>query len=204
MIRDCRETRCSSYIIHQSAFTLIEVLTTLAVLTIIMGLMVSLSRYVRDQSAQTLTRTVLVRLDDLMRQYAQDHDGHIPMVAPLLNARASIAPDAPLVAAAALRNNQQCIRQLMTEYRSLHKELQVAETPFNDLPISVWDERTMTLRDAWGSPVVFMAGQHQLIGLAPSRAGQDQFFFFSAGPDRDYLSREDNVYSYETQSGSEE
>jgi hypothetical protein len=52
----------------------------------------------------------------------------------------------------------------------------------------------MELDDAWGGPVVFMAHQHPSIGMAPG----DRPFFFSAGPDGRYLSREDNLYSYES------
>jgi hypothetical protein len=69
------------------------------------------------------------------------------------------------------------------------------QDPFEKRPISVYNNTT--LRDAWGSPLVFMPGQHPWIGQAFSRAGQDQAFFFSAGPDRKYLTRADNLYSYE-------
>ena len=47
--------------------------------------------------------------------------------------------------------------------------------------------------DAWGSPVVFLPRQHPKIGMS---AG-DRPFFVSPGPDRRYLTREDNLYSYE-------
>ena len=60
-----------------------------------------------------------------------------------------------------------------------------------DVPVSMYDETT--LRDAWGSPIVFMPAKHPWVGTAP----QDRFFFFSAGPDRRYLTQDDNLYSYE-------
>jgi hypothetical protein len=59
------------------------------------------------------------------------------------------------------------------------------------LPVSMYDE--VLLRDAWGNPVVFMTRRHPLVGTAP----QDRFFFFSAGPDRAYLTQDDNLYSYD-------
>ena len=37
-----------------------------------------------------------------------------------------------------------------------------------ELPLSVYDE--VTLRDAWGSPIVFMPREHRLIGMAPRAA----------------------------------
>ncbi len=62
---------------------------------------------------------------------------------------------------------------------------------FSGLPDSIYDEAA--LRDAWGTPIVFMPAMHPAIGMAP-RNGR---FFFSAGPDRRFLTQEDNLYSYE-------
>src|SRR5690242_20608970 len=66
------------------AFTLIEMLTTVAVLIIVLGLMVSLARYVRDRSANELTQNLLLRLDDLARTYEM-RIGHPPEVPPILS-----------------------------------------------------------------------------------------------------------------------
>src|SRR3954471_16721867 len=51
------------------AFTLIEMLTTVAVLVIVLGIMVSLARDVRTRSADRLTKDILRRLDTLVAQY---------------------------------------------------------------------------------------------------------------------------------------
>src|SRR5215207_6603410 len=51
------------------AFTLIEMLTTVALLIIVLGLMVSLARYVRRRSAEDMTRKVLVNLHVAMSEY---------------------------------------------------------------------------------------------------------------------------------------
>jgi type II secretory pathway pseudopilin PulG len=222
------------------AFTLIEMLTTVAVLIIVLGLMVSLARYVRDRSAQQLTRQTLRNLETLMSEYADHNAGHLPAVDPILPPEAGaavlaprlpttvpavpIAIDEAALAEAARRNNLQYVAALKRDYLKRHAKLPLQaphETadvsthaspggggsgasgspdvfdPFeqSQIPVSIYDHRT--LRDAWGSPIVFMPNQHQLIGLAPSRAGQDQYFFFSAGPDRKYLTRDDNLYSYE-------
>src|SRR5256885_2776690 len=70
----------SSFIIHHSsfAFTLIEMLTTVAVLVIVLGLMVSLARDVRNRSAERLTKDLLRRLDYLVAQYKQRSLKSIP------------------------------------------------------------------------------------------------------------------------------
>lgn len=171
-------------------------LTTVAVLIILLGLMVSLARYVRDRSAQELTRTLLKQLDGLMAQYIEHNGGRLPEVKAILPPDASALAENAALTKSTRENNEQCIRALKADHRAHRLDLTSPIDPFEDLPFSAYDHRT--IRDAWGSPVVFMAGQHYLIGLAPSRAGQDQYFFFSAGPDRKYLTREDNLYSYET------
>jgi type II secretory pathway pseudopilin PulG len=179
-------------------FTLIEMLTTVAVLIVVLGLMVSLARFVRDRSAQQLTRDLLNKLDVLMDQYVHDTDGQLPAVVPLIPASSTTANEADLKDVAR-RNNEQCIAAL----REMGFEARPPVDPFDNLPISVYDVDPRrpnggSLRDAWGSPIVFMAGQHPLIGLAPSRDRTNQYFFFSAGPDRKYLTRDDNLNSYET------
>src|SRR5688572_32928362 len=74
------------------AFTLIEMLTTVAVLVIVLGLMVSLARDVRTRSAERLTKDLLARLDGLVEQYRrplrnlpEDQRRH-PAVHPLIDA----------------------------------------------------------------------------------------------------------------------
>jgi type II secretory pathway pseudopilin PulG len=182
---------------RRRGFTLIEMLTTVAVLIVVLGLMVSLARFVRDRSAQQLTRDLLNKLDVLMDQYVADAHG-LPLVQPLLDPAATAVNEADLKDVAR-RNNEQCVAAL----REMGFEARPPVDPFDNLPISVYDVDPRrpnggSLRDAWGSPIVFMAGQHPLIGLAPSRDRTNQYFFFSAGPDRKYLTRDDNLNSYET------
>ena len=50
----------------RTAFTLLEMLTTVAVLVIVLGLMVSLARHVRERAAVALTKDLIRRLDALM------------------------------------------------------------------------------------------------------------------------------------------
>src|SRR5438552_946186 len=59
---------------HRPAFTLIEMLTTVAVLVIVLGLMVSLARHVREKSAQALTKNLLRRLDGAMTEYVRRNE----------------------------------------------------------------------------------------------------------------------------------
>ena len=166
----------------QMAFTLIEMLTTVAVLVIVLGLMVSLARQVREQSAIQLTRELLLKLDRVMAQYAARNAGQLPEASPLIATPGAV--DEPLLQQAARTNNAQFLA-------ALRRQEDLSAKEFSDLPISIYDE--VTLRDAWGTPIVFMPPRALNVGMKP----QDRFFFFSAGPDRRFLTREDNLYSYE-------
>jgi prepilin-type N-terminal cleavage/methylation domain-containing protein len=158
-----------------SAFTLIEMLTTVAVLVIVLGLMVSLARDVRNRSAERVTKDLLAKLDRMMAQYVERSPTGLPPIAPLVSAEPDAPPivDGPALLEAARRNNEDLARALR------------AQAHGRDLAPSFFD--------AWGNPVVFMPRQHPAIGMA----GGDRFFFFSPGPDGKFLTREDNLYSYE-------
>src|SRR5437588_8089903 len=67
----------------RAAYTLVELMATFAVLVIVMGLMVSLARRVRAESADAITRGLLTRLDGLMAEYLK-RNGKPPVVTSLL------------------------------------------------------------------------------------------------------------------------
>jgi hypothetical protein len=163
------------------AFSVVELLTTLAGLVIVLGLMVSLARHVRLASAELLTKEVLRRLDEAMANYVH-RNGMLPSTIP---AFIEDSPE-PLVEMglqrAAERNNEAFVRALKSDGLFAGR--------FDDLSIAYYDEAHV--RDAWGSPIVFMAKMHPAIGMNPRG-----WFFFSAGPDRQYLTRDDNINSYD-------
>lgn len=182
---------------YRSAFTLIEMLTTVAALVIVLGLMVSLARDVRSRSADRLTKDLLGRLDRLMSQYQLTHAGELPSIARLIEGSNSV--DEVALHQRAIENNRQFVFAL-THQEELNK------SDLEDLPLTN-SARTSADRsnaredrdadamilDAWGGPVVFMARQQPSIGMAPA----DRFFFFSPGPDGRFLTRQDNLYSYD-------
>ena len=174
-------------------------LTTVAVLVIVLGLMVSLARDVRTRSAERLTKDLLQRLDTLVAQYRAKHlkklteaeRANYPVVHPLFEGVVDVpgqGMDEAKLRENALLNNRDLIR-------TLRSYVDLSNNEFKDLSIANYNE--VNVLDAWGSPIVFMPHQHPKIGMA---AG-DQSFFFSAGPDRKYLTRQDNLYSYEGTSG---
>jgi hypothetical protein len=128
-----------------------------------------------------------------MLDYAQPQSGPqqgVPAVESLIDPRDPKAPDEVALQRTALINNRQFV-----QFFRAHKGL--PGKAFRDLPLSIYDEATV--RDAWGTPIVFMPAMHRQIGMAPG----NEWFFFSAGPDRQYLTRDDNQYSYEALGVSE-
>ena len=157
-------------------------LTTVAVLIIVLGLMVSLARYVRNAMAVEVTKDLLHRMDAMMQQYTARNGGVVPAVAPFL--APGPPPDEAALRRAAEENNRSFVSLLRTAGL-------LSDESFGGLPQSIYNDSM--LRDAWGSPLVFMPAMHPGIGMAP----QDKPFFFSAGPDGKYLTPENNLYSYE-------
>lgn len=160
--------------VHRSAFTVLELLTTLALLVVVLGLMVSLARYVRSTAADRMTREMLVELDTQLSAYHTRFGAYPP--AP------DIADDADEATFAGLLKNR-----YMGVLRMIEKTTVSLPTP------PATDRLPGPLTDAWGRPIGYLPGHHPLVGMAP----QNRAFFFSAGPDGRYLTRQDNLYSYE-------
>ncbi len=185
---------------HPDAFTLVEMLATVALLVILLGLSVSLARHVREQSAQAVTTDLLRKLDHLATRYATRHNGGLPPVAPFpppeATAAARVGPDAPIAMEAPRADRQILLRAALDNNRdavvALRADLGKDDRPLAELPVSIHDGTHV--RDAWGTPVVFMPQKHPWVGTARR---DKSYFFFSAGPDRDFLTRGDNLYSYE-------
>jgi hypothetical protein len=156
-------------------------LTTIAVLVIILGLMVNLARMVQRDSAVEITRELLLRLDVAMQRFIERNGNALPDVTPLIPGQAT--PDEATLLRNAIENDQDLVRILRSQG-------DLADSVFSGLSVSYYDQ--VNLRDAWGSPIVFMPQMHRDIGQAANG-----YFFFSAGPDRQFLTREDNIYSYE-------
>jgi prepilin-type N-terminal cleavage/methylation domain-containing protein len=187
------------------AFTLVEMLAAVAVLVIVLGLMVSLARHVRERSAQALTKSLLRQLNDAMADYVAGHGNAPPAVTAFPPAAMTgLAPDATTdlpkdtraeLAKAAEANNRDLVNTFRAVAGPVGRAAATASLPeklLSELPPSVYDNAV--LRDAWGSPVLFLPTNHPWIGMAPR---ERPYFFVSAGPDRDYLTRGDNLYSYE-------
>src|ERR1041385_3156037 len=97
---------------RRRAYTLIEMLTTVAALVILLGLMVSLARDVRRRSATELTNEIIGRLDNLMEQYVSRSAGHaLPVVASAVSSAVATEADGKIdedsIRAGAWKNNQE-------------------------------------------------------------------------------------------------
>jgi hypothetical protein len=155
-------------------------MTAIALLVIVLGLMISLARHVRASSADGLTKDILRRLDTAMTAYVRQY-GSIPTVPEFIDPKQTSLAESQLRQSAE-RNDESFTRAL--------KSVGLLNGVFDDLSIAYYDE--VRVRDAWGSPMVFMSHMHPAIGMTPKG-----WFFFSAGPDRQYLTRDDNLNSYD-------
>ena len=197
----------------RSGLALSELLLVVFALTLILSLIVSLSRRVRRESAHALAEQVLLELDAALTDYGATDEGSAsePDVLALFPAETpGQSVDESELRTRALSNNRQIVRLLNVAGRADRGE-RAAPPPSDDEPglsiggASVADDPVVldtlglilfdgnTLLDPWGTPVVFMPKGDRRIGTAT----KDRPFFFSAGPDGRFLSREDNVYSYE-------
>ena len=165
---------------NRRGFTLVEMLTTVAALIIALGMMVNLARIVRRESADEITKRLLRDLDLAMQNYVKDNGGQVPDVAPL------IPGPQPGDEQALLRNARQNNHQFVLILRTARL---IPESVLEQ-PQSYYDGQE--LRDAWGTPIVFMPHYNKFIGQAPR-----PYFFVSAGPDQKFLTIDDNVNSYE-------
>src|SRR5262249_52996248 len=130
--------------VKSAAFTLVEMLTTVAVLVIVLGLMVSLARDVRTRSAERLTKDLLQRLDTLVAQYraknlkglSEEERRNYPVVRPLFEGVGEIpgqGPDEAKLRENALQNNRDLIR-------TLRSQADLSNTVFSDLSIANYNE----------------------------------------------------------------
>ena len=174
------------------AFTLIEMLTTIDILIIILGLMVSLARHVQQASAQQLTKDILHKFEDAMDQYITLNHGQPPDV-PLFIADSNRSPTESALQRSAVLNNEAVVKAL-SDPRLNNRDHGLLNDRF-DLSTAYYDGTAV--RDAWGSPIVFLPRMHPAVGMSANG-----WFFFSAGPDRRYLTRDDNLYSYDQPNAS--
>jgi type II secretory pathway pseudopilin PulG len=156
---------------RKSAFTILELLTTLALIVIVLGLMVSLARYVRANSADQVTRRVLLELETQLDAY---------------HARFKAYPAADVIAAQTSETG--VAASIAAAAPGVATVLRIGPPQ-----PGVSDLTALDLRDAWGRAIGYLPHHHPEIGMAP----ENRPFFFSAGPDGKYLTRQDNLYSYE-------
>ena len=166
---------------RRTGFTLVEMLTTVAGLVIVLGVMVALSRHVRSASAEDVTKDLLRQLDLAMARYISQCNGGVPPNIPFIPQ--GVTADQSDFAMKAEKNSRAVVVLLQSNHV-------FPTTQFADVPIAYFDGSVV--RDAWGSPIVFLPKMNPAIGMAAKG-----WFFFSAGPDRRYTTKTDNLYSYE-------
>jgi type II secretory pathway pseudopilin PulG len=174
------------------AIGLIELLALVAFLAIALALAVSVARHVRATSAQEATRHRLATLVEVARLYSHDFDGQLPV-----QPNADAIPTDPAGARAWVRQQNPRVLEafLVWQGRDRPGTDVSPDASKHSAPLHLPGPRVdaSLFVDTWGSPIALMPRSHVHIGLSPGNGP----FFFSAGPDRDYLTLSDNLYSYE-------
>jgi hypothetical protein len=174
------------------ALGLLELLALVAFLAIALGLAVSVARHVRSTSAQEATRQRLATLVEITRLYSHDFAGRLPLIALTDADQADEAPFRQW----ARRQNVGVLSAFLAWQggEGSNASASASAAPVQEslvLPGPRVDASLFV--DVWGSPIALMPRSHTRIGLSPGNGP----FYFSAGPDRDYLTLSDNLYSYE-------
>jgi len=165
-----------------AAYTLVEMLTTIAALLIVLGLMMNLARHVRASSATALTKELLRRLDYAMNPIPAPRRQQPSRCRPVyrkwpLCRRCASGPGAPI---STIRRSSACSGPI-TFFRP---------TVSTTCPPPATTAKACTTPGA--RPSCFMTRMNPAVGMAAQG-----WFFFSAGPDRKYTTKSDNLYSYE-------
>ena len=157
-------------------------LASIGAMVILFGAMISLSRHVRSGSANDATKELLRLLAGAMDRYVAHNDGRPPSLS-FVNFSPESSHDPAALARRAEVNNQAVVRLLKQSHVFPADSFEIFSESYYD---------GATVRDAWGSPIVFMPTMDPAVGMSAKG-----WFFFSAGPDRNYLTKSDNLYSYE-------
>jgi hypothetical protein len=199
-------------------------LATVAALIIVLGLMVSLARYVRRQASEQLTKQLLAQVDVLVRRYQTRYKA-LPAVTPFVSGIQMTPEQLSTTTASTTRPS--------TTRPSTTPILQISPAPL--LPTSfaeeiLPDERTLRAAAEANNRSFVQALQVEarrypaeyaglptsffVEGILPDAWGtpivfmpalhpaigmamENRPFVLSAGPDRRFRTLEDNLYSYE-------
>jgi prepilin-type N-terminal cleavage/methylation domain-containing protein len=211
---------------RRRGFSLIEMLATVAALVILLGLMVSLARYVRRQASDQLTKQTLAQLETLVRNYQTRYKA-LPVVTPFVSGiqvDAEPATTTTLTAAAAAGTTRPTTAPILTispapllptsfaeEVLPDERTLRAAAEANNRAFVQVLQvESRRYPAEFAGLPTSFFvegtladAWGTPIVFMpalhpAIGMAMENRPFLLSAGPDRRFRTLEDNLYSYET------
>lgn len=207
---------------RRSAFTLVEILVTLAIITVLAGLLYLGAKHVGQAARARKTEVLLKNLQGMLADF--ETSGRMEILTDQYNGQGNVEI-MPAGAAMddfafsngalqpALKRTQFVMLQLMS--------VPANKAIFNKLPDEVFLKDPSThqamsppiLLDAWNSPILFAPGRTTLApgnaqwgvtGITVANVAGSNFrpadgkgVFVSAGPDADFSKGDDNLYSSE-------
>jgi prepilin-type N-terminal cleavage/methylation domain-containing protein len=209
---------------RRSAFTLVEILATLAIIAILVGLLYLGAKHIGQSARDRSTQVTLKTLEGLLADY-EASGGRMEILTDQYNGQGNlevmpaggVSDDLAYSNAAlqpAIKRTQNVMFQLMTLPGNKSIITKLAPEAFLKDPATKLPMSPPILLDAWNSPILFAPGrtstspgnnQWGVSRMVNSTAQAPQFFqppngkgvFVSAGPDGDFSKGDDNLYSFE-------
>ena len=206
---------------HRRGFTLIEILVACSVIVILMGLLFLGGKAIVTSNKKTSTKTTLNNLRAMVteREAAvgatkvksefQYYYGNVPLNAGLNipNMSRGSVSRTPTSGANQLFFTQEVMKILVSvpvnkkAISNIPNEQLLEHDPSN--PWTTGDNETPILLDAFDNPIIAVPSQginlKFEVGTSPQlvQSKDGKPFFMSAGPDGDYNTADDNIFSYE-------
>lgn len=203
-VRGAASARCSS---APRAFSLMEMLIVIALVIVLAGITVVVGRSVTSKAKVDQCRQILQALDATLTEF-QAERGAIPP----FQVRAYVAPSGVGSEAARSRREVAVYIQQVKGYSGIDKQLGTIDASFlverdqiyTDLagyPYAgrVLDDDRASVRDPWGMEILYIHPNedNEVAFKLFGEPVNDRPYFMSAGPDGEYETLEDNIYSYE-------
>jgi len=187
-----------------AGFTLVEMIVVIGIILILLGLMLPTVRALSDQAKKRQTRIMLLNAAAMLRELNQANQlATLPLFTAPITAPQNVGADGADRNAAAVQTTRAVMNALLA--------LPANQTAFGQLPSDGWqnDGTGPVLLDGWGHPIIFVPapGMTATVGgiattVVSSHRGNaadaaNRPYFASAGPDANFRTADDNVYSFD-------
>lgn len=179
-------------------------LVVIGIIIILIGLLLPTVRVLSQQAKTRQTHVMLLNAAAMLRELNQsNHLATLPTFTGPITAPGNVGADGSDRNGAAVQTTRAVMNALLA--------LPANKTAFGQLPSDSWqnDGTGPVLLDGWGNPIIFVPakGMNAKVGgtatlVVSSHSGNstdaaNRPYFASAGPDANFMTADDNVYSFD-------